>query len=337
LNPLTPTQHEHVHEILSGASHLLELINEVLDLAQVETGKLQVTVERIPIRELLVECIGLLTPLAANSGVDVILGKVPECAGLVLADRMRLKQVLLNLLYNRAGGQVHITGADDDGLLRLEIADTGHGFSAEQGERLFMAFERLGATHSAVEGAGLGLALSKRLMEAMGGEIGARSEPGHGSVFWLRLPRAPLPQTSQADDRQPVPHNALPADVRPRKVLYIEDNPVNVLLMEAMLARLPGLQLLIASLPEPGLQLAMDERPDLILLDIQLPGMDGFEVLRRLRQVVATREIPVIAVSASAMPDDLERGRAAGFANYLTKPLDMRQLLRAVAAALGQE
>ena len=341
-HPLAEQQREHVGEILRGARHLLSLINEVLDLALVETGKLQVSLEPVQLAELLQECMGLVHPLARADGIDVKLPDEAACACFVKADRMRLKQVLLNLLsnaikYNRAQGHVHIVCSAEADSVRIDIADNGPGLSAAQAARLFQAFERLDAVRTDVEGAGLGLALSKHLMDAMGGAIGLESEVGVGSTFWLRLPRAEAPKVpGRGEPAVPLLRGDSLPPARLRKVLYIEDNPVNVLLMEAMLGRLPGLQMLSAALPMLGLQMVVDERPDLILLDIQLPGMDGFEVLRRLRLNDTGRHLPVIAVSANAMAHDVEHGLAAGFVRYLTKPLEMQELLAAVEAALAR-
>jgi CheY-like chemotaxis protein len=219
--------------------------------------------------------------------------------------------------------------------VRIGIRDNGPGLSPDQGARLFQAFERLEAGKTQVEGAGVGLALSKRLMDAMGGGIGLESQVGVGSTFWIRLPRAAVQDSVMpAEPSGFAPLGAPASEVRMRKVLYIEDNLINVLVMQAMLERLPDLRLLVATLPALGLKMAVDECPDLILLNIQLPGMDGFEVMRRLRLEEASRAIPVIAVSANAMAGDIERGMALGFVQYLTKPVDLRQLLAAVEAAL---
>ena len=341
-HPLAEQQRQHVGEILRGARHLLNLINEVLDLALVETGKLQVSLEPVQLAELLQECMGLMHPLARADSIDVNVQGEGGCACFVVADRTRLKQVLLNLMsnaikYNRPQGHVHIACAAEAQGVRIGISDNGLGLSPQQSARLFQAFERLDAVRTGVEGAGLGLALSKHLMEAMGGEIGLESEVGVGSTFWLRLPRAEAPAVPGRGEPAAVPVlGANLPPVRLRKVLYIEDNPVNVLLMEAMLGRVAGLQMISAPLPMLGLQMALDERPDLILLDIQLPGMDGFEVLRRLRLTDTGRHVPVIAVSANAMAHDVEQGLAAGFVRYLTKPLDMRVLLAAVEEALAR-
>ncbi|MBC7484182.1 MAG: PAS domain S-box protein [Rhizobacter sp.] len=340
-HPLADHQRAQAHEILRGGRHLLSLINEVLDLALVETGKLQVTLAPVGVSQLLHECLGLLQPLTRPAGIEVQVLDNPACTAFVLADRTRLKQVLLNLLsnaikYNRVGGGVRIACTASDGFLRVGLSDDGPGIGPDQGARLFEAFERLGAGQTGIEGAGLGLALSKRFMQAMGGSIGLESEAGQGSTFWIELPLAAAPA---AEVERPLPVAAAPASLASgsglRKVLYIEDNPINVLLMEAMLSRVPNLQLLIAPLPELGLRMALDDCPDLILLDIQMPGMDGYEVLRRLRLGSACRTVPVIAVSANAMASDVEQGLAAGFVQYLTKPLDMPLLLAAVERALA--
>jgi len=257
-----------------------------------------------------------------------------------MADRMRLKQVLLNLLsnaikYNHEGGSVQLGCTAEGKALRISVTDSGPGLSPEQQAQLFTPFERLGASKSTIKGAGIGLVLTKQLIAMMHGEVGLRSEPGVGSTFWVQLPRA-------AAAASPAGGVDAPAQVvsarSPREgahtVLYIEDDPVNVMLMEALFATQPGLRLITAQTAAQGFKTAHDQRPEVILLDIQLPDADGYEVLRRLRAAEPTREIPVLAVSANAMPGDIERGLASGFADYLTKPLDFARLLAAVQRAL---
>ncbi|MBX3602892.1 MAG: PAS-domain containing protein [Rubrivivax sp.] len=344
VQPLTGRQHEQVQQILRAGSHLLHLINDVLDLARVEAGKQAISLEPVALAPLLDECLDLVRPLAQARRV-VLHARAPgQGEGFVRADRTRLKQVLLNLLsnaikYNREGGEVRLHFDGDAATQRVGIGDTGPGLSGEQRERLFTPFERLGAESGAVEGAGIGLALSRRMVELMHGRIDIDSEPGRGSTFWVGLARAEVPAVAGAAAPGTVADK--PADSAadsataaaapvPRHVLYVEDNPVNVMLMEAMLEREPGVRLTSAPLPELGLDLARADRPDLILLDIQLPGMDGFEVLRRLRADAATRTIRVVAVSANAMHGDVEAALAAGFDGYLTKPLDIGELLAVV-------
>jgi PAS domain S-box-containing protein len=322
----------YVDEILRAGRHLLELINDVLDLARVETGGVPLRVEPVPLQALVDDGLRLLEPLAQARSIQWPTAQEIDPQWAVLADRTRLTQVLLNLLsnaikYNRDGGEVRVDGQADGETIVLRVADNGPGLTPEQQARLFHAFDRLGAEQGPIQGAGIGLVLSKRLVELMGGSIGVDSTPGQGTCFWIRLPAVGVPapaapqQLSLLDD-EPVAAGAR----QDRRVLYIEDNPVNVVLMEAMLAQEPGIRLLSAPLPEVGLDLARRERPDLILLDIQLPGMDGFEVLRRLRKDRRTRAIPVVALSANAMPADIDSGLAAGFDAYLTKPVELTTL-----------
>jgi CheY-like chemotaxis protein/anti-sigma regulatory factor (Ser/Thr protein kinase) len=255
----------------------------------------------------------------------------------VNADRTRLKQVLLNLLsnaikYNRRGGEVRLRHLQAPGERGLEISDTGPGLEPEQQALLFEPFQRLGAEGGTIPGAGIGLALSKRMLEMMHGRIEVDSEPGVGSCFRIWLPGA------ERAAALPAPRTETPAPQARRtvaqRVLYIEDNPVNVTLMEALMEREPGVQLTCAPLPEVGLALARAEPPDLLLLDLHLPGIDGFEVLRRLRADPVTRQVPVAAVSANAMPADIERARVVGFDDYLTKPIDFDRL-RALLQRFG--
>jgi len=340
VNPLAERQREHVREIMRGARHLLSLINEVLDLTLVETGKLRLSMEPVQMRALLDECLALMHPLGRERGIELGVVDGSNCDAFVLADRTRLKQVLLNLLsnaikYNREHGDVRIACTREGDSVRLDVTDSGPGIGDDEATRLFQPFERLDAARTHVEGAGLGLVLSRQLLEAMGGQIGVASGAGRGSTFWIRLPQVESPAHTAPEASPAVTQFGNTAHGVQRKVLYIEDNPVNVLLMEAMLERLPGLTMVSAPLPAIGLQMAIDEHPDLILLDIQLPGMDGFEVLRRLRLQPASRDLPVIAVSANAMPGDVESGLSAGFVRYLTKPLDMNALHAAVDAALA--
>ncbi len=333
-----------VREILRGAEHLLELINEILDLGRIESGELLLEPALVDLQDLAAECLGLVQTLAAQRGV--LLEPLPAAlAGRTAgADRRRLKQVLLNLLgnaikYNRPGGRVALEVADDPdtaGHVRLAVRDDGPGLSADEQSRLFQPFERLAAARSGVEGTGIGLALSRRLVEAMGGRIGVDSQPGQGCRFWLGLPPRPAPAQATAPAVEAVPPETPAADGAPlRTVLYIEDNSVNVLLMEAMLARLPGLRLVSALHPAEGLRLARAQRPDLVLLDIQLPEMNGFEVLARLREDPALRAVPVVAVSANALQRDIDAALAAGFNAYMTKPVVMEELLATVQQALA--
>ena len=342
---LPERQRGFVKEILRGGRHLLELINEVLDLARIEAGKLPISLEPVRVSEVMGDCLNLLQPVAREHGIAVHQLTDPARDCMVLADRTRLKQVLLNLVanaikYNRKGGSVGLACVAEGDIVRISVSDRGRGLSQAHQQRLFRAFDRLDADGTDVEGTGIGLALSQRLVHAMQGEIGVDSMVGAGSTFWVKLRRAepPAPAANSVSGLlalsapQPVAVPVAPL----RTVLYIEDNPVNAVLMEAMLARLPEVRLIVAPLPGIGLDMARLEQPELILLDIQLPGMDGYEVLRRLHSDDVTAHIPVIAVSANAMASDVAQGFDAGFAEYLTKPIEMPQLLAAVSQALGR-
>jgi signal transduction histidine kinase/CheY-like chemotaxis protein len=333
-----------VREIVVAGEHLLELINDVLDLARVESGKFTVSPEPVALRPLIEECLTLLRPLAEADGVR-LLEASRHCDVQMRADRTRLKQVLLNLLsnavkYNRRNGSVNVVCvAELSGTVPtvcVRVSDTGAGLTREQTARLFVPFERLEADQQRIEGTGIGLALSKRLVEAMGGAIGVESTPGSGSTFWVRLPLAADPIVESAtDDDEAAPSERMP--LAPIDVLCIEDNPANLRLIEGIFARQTNIRLLSALAPGLGLELARTHRPALILLDINLPDMDGFAVMQCLRENEATRQIPVLAISANAMPKDIERGKAAGFVAYMTKPIDVAELLRTVMHLVGAQ
>jgi PAS domain S-box-containing protein len=350
-DPLSPRQRDRVHDLLRGGRHLLSLINDVLDLARIEAGTLHLQLAPVDLAELARDSLQLVQPMAAERGITLGLQLAAGGPAQVLADATRLKQVLLNLLsnaikYNHDGGSVQVALVAEPGgdTVRLEVRDSGPGLSASQQERLFQAFERLDADRSSVEGTGIGLALSKWLVDLMNGQIGVQSAPGEGSCFWVRLAGcdaqrpSPPPETALAAKLQPMLPSlppALPLQAR-QTVLYIEDNEVNQILMEGMLAQRPRIRLVVAGLPEEGLVLATQLRPDLILLDIQLPGMSGFEVLAELRALPATRHIPVVAVSANAMQSDIDDAAQAGFVDYVTKPLDLMRLLSVVDGLLDR-
>jgi signal transduction histidine kinase len=347
-DPPSPGQRQRLDALMRGGHHLLALINDVLDVARIEAGNLQLTLQPVDLARLVPDALAMVQPMAQARGVVLAApAGLPANAGApdaaapagpwVQADATRLRQVLLNLLsnaikFNRDGGAVGVRVlADEDGVL-LEVSDQGAGIPPDHVPRLFQAFERLDM-EGAVEGTGIGLALSRSLVALMHGTIGVRSTLGEGSVFWMRLPACHAPGGTLAAAPPPGPLPAAPS--RQHDVLYIEDNEVNQVLMQGMLAHRPAIHLRLAGMPEDGLAMATAQPPDLVLLDIQLPVMDGFEVLRLLRQQPALRHTPVVAVSANAMPDDLAEARAAGFADYLTKPLDLARLLAVVDRMLA--
>ncbi|MBW3607706.1 MAG: CHASE3 domain-containing protein [Actinobacteria bacterium] len=332
LSELKPDQREETRQILKGGRHLLELINEVLDIARVESGDLNVSLEPVCVAELLREALAMISPVAAARAVT-LRSDEPSCGDLhVVADRQRLKQVTLNLLanavkYNRDGGEVHVSCEPaGEQRLRIVFADTGIGIGEHDLDRLFRPFERLHRENAAIEGTGLGLALTKRLVEAMQGTIDVASQVGQGSVFSVELPITEPPDASGELPRMPEPvvmHDPQPA----RSVLYIEDNASNVKLMETVLARRPQVTLMVAMQGGLGLELALEHRPSLVLLDLDLPDVPGDQVLRRLRADPRTAEIPIVVVSADATPRQIKRLQALGADDYLSKPFDVARLL----------
>jgi signal transduction histidine kinase/ActR/RegA family two-component response regulator len=344
--PTTPEQkQEFAGHILKSGRHLLTLINEILDLAKVEAGALTLSMEPVGLAEVLQECRTMIEPLAAARGIRVefpATGEPGHVAALVQADRTRLKQVLLNLLsnavkYNRDGGAVTVacTACGPD-RLRLSVLDTGMGLRPDQVAALFQPFNRLGQENSAQEGTGIGLVFTRRLVELMKGEIGVTSTPGVGSTFWIELPAAaPLAQLP-APSRDADHAAARPDAAAPRLILYIEDNPANLRLVQEILAFRSDLSLLSAPDGHAGLALAHTHRPAIVLMDLNLPGMSGFEVLAQLRRDPETAHIPAVALTANAMPRDIERGLSAGFARYLTKPIDIEQFNEAIDGVLAQ-
>ena len=339
--PLAATHKESVQHILRGGRHLLGLINEVLDLARIEAGRMALALDSVPLGPVLDETLNIVRPLAEGRRIHLQDETGPVRDRLALADANRLRQVLLNLLsnavkYNREEGLITVEGSvTPEGRLRLAVTDTGPGLSPAQQALLFQPFQRLGAEKSGVEGTGIGLTIAQKLMEAMNGSLGVTSTPGLGSCFFLELPSAEGEATSAAAPAFPAPE-AAPAGVEDRKVLYIEDDLANLTLVRHLLDRRPGIHLLTASQGKLGLELAAAHRPDLILLDLHLPDINGREIYQRLQAEEATRRIPVVVVSASAMPREIEAMLAAGVPQYLTKPLDIRQFLETVDRYLSR-
>ena len=334
------TRHqESVDQIISAGRHLLHLVNEVLDISRIESGNFSFALEPLSVTDLLVEAIDLMRPLA--NARDVAITLASECPGhdpYVLADHHRVRQVLINLLsnavkYNRRGGQVRVSAgpAPDGRSLRLQVVDTGRGIAAEILPRLFTPFDRLGAENTGVEGSGIGLALSKRLVEGQGGVLGVESIEGEGTTFWIDLPIAAAPAPDCAllgfDDAEPPLALAAEELLAPQTILHIEDNEQNRRLMEMLVLQRPRLRLITATRGDEGLELARTHRPDLILLDVHMPDISGEQVLAILRADSLTRQTPVVVVSADATAVRQANLRALGADDYLTKPFNVKEFL----------
>ena len=344
---LTEKQQGYCQDIENSGRHLLSLVNDVLDLARIESGNEEVSIGRVAVAEALGSLRAAVAGLAASSKVEVNVS-VPTGVEDVLADDRRLYQVLLNLVsnaskYNRKGGAVAVSAhAVSASRVRFSVVDTGMGVPLDLQADLFEPFHRLGQEHAGIDGTGIGLSICKRLTEAMGGEIGFVSEPGVGSTFWIELPCdvdsgdvvpiAPAEQALRAPAERALraPANAATG----YSLLYVEDIPANVRLMTTLIQTLPHVRLLTAATPGQGLDLARTHRPDLIVLDLNLPGMSGYEILAYLKAMPGLSDTPVLALTAAATPSDVRRGLAAGFFRYLTKPFDVIQFLDALGECI---
>ncbi|MBI3222535.1 MAG: response regulator [Nitrosomonadales bacterium] len=322
----------HAREIQRAGQHLLALVNDMIDLARIEAGKLELSIEPVQIASVMEESLSMMESLARKSGIRLIEKRCEKDDLTVHADYVRLRQALFNLLsnaikYNRPEGSVCLACTCDAGRLRISVADTGPGIPLDMQARIFNAFDRLGEERGDVEGTGIGLVITKRIVEAMGGRVGFESTPGQGSTFWIELA---LGSGAAEQIAAPAVVAALTQTGKHRikcKVLYVEDNPMNVRLMQQIMSARKQLALMLADTAESGIAHAQAELPGLILMDINLPGMDGYAALEALKADARTAAIPVIAISANAMKGDRERGLEAGFCEYLIKPLDVAQFL----------
>lgn len=335
-NP-SPKQLQWAGEIRRAGDHLLLMIEDLLDLARIEAGKLAMTIEALDLESVITEAAAIIQPLVAGRGLR-LQQLCHDVNGRVLADKLRLRQVLVNLLsnavkYNRQDGEITVRCERRGDRVRLSVTDTGMGIAPEQLAKLFQPFERLGAEHGSVEGTGIGLALSRQLAEAMGATLGADTTVGVGSVFWLDLQLAGQEDEVPARALEATPPTDWMGDLA-GEVLYVEDKASNTALVSTFLAPYTQLRLRSASTGREGVALARDRRPDLVLLDIHLPDIDGYAVLRELRADARLRGVPIVALSADAMTHDIERGLAAGFDRYLSKPIDLNRLLTTLSEFL---
>jgi PAS domain S-box-containing protein len=336
----TPSQKRNLDQILKAGWYLLELINEILDLALIESGKVMLSREPVSVVEVMLECRAMIEPQAQKRGIRMTFPRF-DIPRFVTADRTRVKQVLINLLfnaikYNRPGGSVAVecdlSSADS---IRISVRDTGAGMAPDQVAQLFQPFNRLGKEAGAEEGTGIGLVVTKRLVELMGGAIGVESTVGVGSVFWIELSLTTPPHLAAQEAERAAPVRLQASDRAPqRTLLYVEDNPANLELVEQLIARRPDLRMLSAADGNLGIEFARAYLPEVILMDIHLPGISGIEAMKILHADPSTAHIPIIALSANAVPRDIERALEAGFFNYLTKPIKVNQFMDALDAAL---
>ena len=334
----TASQKRSIDQILKAGWYLLDLINEILDLALIESGKLSLSMEPMSLSEAMQECAAMVEPQARKRGISVTFPRFDKPC-FILADRTRVKQIVVNLLsnaikYNTSGGSVMIGCVPTSPRrVRLSFTDSGVGLAPDKLAQLFQPFNRLGQEGSAEEGTGIGLVVCKRLVELMGGAIGVESTVGAGSVFWIDLN-----VTAEPPAVAPVPRATAPqldaAGGRARTLLYVEDNPANLMLVEDLIARRPDIRLVSARDGISGIEMAQAEKPDVILMDINLPGISGIEALRVLVTDRATAHIPIVALSANAMPRDIEKGLEAGFFRYLTKPIKVNEFMATLDIAL---
>jgi len=344
--PLNEAQQNCVHYIRKSGDHLLGLINEVLDLAKIESGDLSLSIEPTnPLYEL-VGCLEMATSMAAKRNIEIEDRVTSTQLPYIMIDSVRFKQVLLNFVsnaikYNRDKGRVILDFEIIEGkFLRFLVSDTGKGIPLEMQSELFKPFQRLGREASNIEGTGIGLTITKELLTRMGGNLGFESFEGKGSTFWFELPLAPEGSAALLGDVIEKEKTSLEftiADGETEKlILYIEDNPENLKLMEKIISKIPNLNMLSAHNAEIGLELAEEKIPELILMDINLPGMNGIKAMNALKTNDKTREIPVVAISAAAMPNEIKRGMAAGFVDYLTKPIRIKKTLEVIKSVLEE-
>jgi CheY-like chemotaxis protein/anti-sigma regulatory factor (Ser/Thr protein kinase) len=338
--PPTTAQSASIDQILQAGWYLLELINEILDLAVIESGRLALSKEPVSLAEVILECQDMVAPHALKHGITTTFPKF-DTPLIVHADRTRLKQVIINLLsnaikYNRSGGNVSVDCAPRGiDRVRITVTDTGEGLAPDKIAQLFQSFNRLGQEAGGEEGTGIGLVVSKRLVELMNGVIGVESKVGVGSVFWIEMMATDAMETDGTPIQPDASTHAAPRNSASlHTLLYVEDNPANLKLIEHLIARRPDLCMLSAVNATIGIEIARNSQPDVILMDINLPGISGFDALKILRDDPTTSHIPVIALSANAMPRDVERGLKAGFFRYLTKPVKVNEFIHTLTEAL---
>ncbi|HVZ32875.1 MAG TPA: response regulator, partial [Polyangiaceae bacterium] len=340
--PLSDRHKARVQQILQGGEHLLRLIDDVLNLARIEAGRVSISTESVDVAGVLEEVRKTLEPMASRQGIEISLEAAPGTPARVAADRTRFAQILLNfgsnaIKYNRPGGCVSFRVEQrDPGLVRVTVQDTGNGIPFDKQHTLFQPFQRAGQETGPIEGTGIGLVITQRLARLMHGDVGFDSTPGVGSRFWVDIPAEVVPVES-AEQPTPGPSSSRRSGAVSdafRRILYVEDNRANVAFMQDLIDSLENSELLITSTAEEAVELLRSSRPDVILMDINLPGMSGIDALRALRSSAATAHIPVIALTAAATERDRQHGLQAGFYRYLTKPVNVDELMEALNSLL---
>jgi PAS domain S-box-containing protein len=334
---LTKQQKEFVEKILSGGRHLLNLVNEILDLSRIESGNLKISPDYVQLERVIDESIKLIQPLADEKNIRIIKSLEQDENELVYVDPVRLKQIMINLLsnavkYNRQNGVVIISSRREKGNIYIHVQDSGIGIAKEEWEKIFEPFYRIKGTHA--DGTGIGLSLVKQLVRLMGGEVGMNSTLGEGSDFWFSIPVVKNVYHDERCDRESGKHHRKRFQSMTKKILYIEDNETNLQLVKKIFEPYPNITLRFAVNGQEGIEVALNEKVDLILLDIHLPDMSGYEVFEILQENEITKSIPVIALSAYAMKDEIQKVLKKGFAEYLTKPINIEQFLETIEKLL---
>jgi PAS domain S-box-containing protein len=344
-SPLTTAQKEKLDYVLKGGEHLLRLIDDILDLSRIESGRVIVSPEPVGVPDVLAEVKATLAPMAARAGVTLAVDALPPNLPEVIADRTRFAQIIINfgsnaLKYGKRGGHATLTvSLEDPRFVRVSVTDDGLGIPDEKQDKIFQPFHRAGQEAGPIEGTGIGLAISKRLAELMNGSVGFRSTPGQGSVFWLELPvrgDANPPSSAHGASAERLGAVLSEGGVEGFTIVYIEDNPSNIAFMQGLVGELEHVRLVCAPTAEVGIEIVRAHRPDVVIMDINLPGMSGYDATRKLLEWPETKDIPIVALSAAAMVDDRKRAAQAGFYRYLTKPVRVAELMQTLEELLAR-
>lgn len=344
-SPLTDAQKAKLEYVFKGGEHLLRLIDEILDLSRIESGRVLVSTEPVGVAEVLAEVKSTLDPMAARAGIALAVEPLPQALPDVIADRTRFSQVLINfgsnaVKYGRRGGRATLTvSMTTRKTVRVSVADDGIGIPKEHQDKIFQPFHRAGQEAGPIEGTGIGLAISRRLAELMRGSVGFESTPGTGSVFWIELPAREL---SEADAVAAAPASAFSGTTLGDRegsdftIVYIEDNPSNIAFMQGLVGELSRVSLISAPTAEVGIEIVRARLPHVVIMDINLPGMSGYDATKKLREWPETKDIPIVALSAAAMVDDKKRATQAGFYRYLVKPVRVAELVQTLEELFGR-